>query len=58
MPPAMSTTPKDGDEMADETTAEIATYFRVLVGTRVRYADTKADSDTVILMLAPWPETL
>src|SRR5271156_3572530 len=54
----MSTTPKDGDEMADETTAEIATYFRVLDRTRVRYADTKADSDTVILMLAPWPETL
>ena len=54
----MSTTPKDGDEMADETAAEIATYFRVLDGTRVRYADTKADSDTVILMLAPWPETL
>ena len=44
--------------MADETAAEIATYFRVLDGTRVRYADTKADSDTVILMLAPWPETL
>ena len=44
--------------MADETAAEIATYFRVVDGTRVRYADTKADSDTVILMLAPWPETL
>jgi pimeloyl-ACP methyl ester carboxylesterase len=44
--------------MPDETIADIATYFRVLDGTRVRYADTKADSDTVILMLAPWPETL
>ena len=44
--------------MPDKTTAEIATYFRVLDGTRVRYADTKSDSDTVILMLAPWPETL
>src|ERR1700693_2137633 len=44
--------------MADQTTSEIATYFRVCDGTRVRYADTKADSDTVILMLAPWPETL
>jgi pimeloyl-ACP methyl ester carboxylesterase len=44
--------------MPDKTTAEIATYFRVLDGTRVRYADTKADSDTVILTLAPWPETL
>jgi pimeloyl-ACP methyl ester carboxylesterase len=40
------------------TTSEIATYFRVCDGTRVRYADTKAESDTVILMLAPWPETL
>ena len=39
-------------------TAEIATYFRVLDGTRVRYADTKVDSVTVVLMLAPWPETL
>jgi pimeloyl-ACP methyl ester carboxylesterase len=44
--------------MADRTASEIATYFRVCDGTRVRYADTKADSDTVILMLAPWPETL
>src|SRR5271167_4414966 len=44
--------------MADQATAEIATFFRVLDGTRVRYADTKADSDTVILMLAPWPATL
>jgi pimeloyl-ACP methyl ester carboxylesterase len=44
--------------MADQTASEIATYFRVCDGTRVRYGDTKADSDTVILMLAPWPETL
>ena len=44
--------------MADQTTSEIATYFRVCDGARVRYADTRADSDTVILMLAPWPETL
>jgi alpha/beta hydrolase family protein len=44
--------------MADQTTSEIATYFRVCDGARVRYADTKADSDTVILKLAPWPETL
>ena len=44
--------------MADQTTSEIVTYFRVCDGTRVRYADTKAESDTVILMLAPWPETL
>jgi pimeloyl-ACP methyl ester carboxylesterase len=44
--------------MADQTTSEIVTYFRVCDGTRVRYADTRVDSDTVILMLAPWPETL
>jgi pimeloyl-ACP methyl ester carboxylesterase len=44
--------------MADQTTSDIATYFRVCDGTRVRYADTKADSDTVVLMLAPWPESL
>lgn len=36
----------------------IATYFRVYEGVRVRYADTKADSGTTVLMLAPWPETL
>jgi pimeloyl-ACP methyl ester carboxylesterase len=36
----------------------IATYFRVCDGVRVRYADTKADSDTTILLLAPWPESL
>jgi pimeloyl-ACP methyl ester carboxylesterase len=44
--------------MADQTAAEIATYFRVCGGARVRYADTKEDSGTVILMLAPWPETI
>ena len=44
--------------MSEQTTAEITTYFRVCDGVRVRYADTKADSDTVVLMLAPWPESL
>jgi pimeloyl-ACP methyl ester carboxylesterase len=44
--------------MTDQTTSEIVTYFGICDGARVRYADTKADSDTVILMLAPWPETL
>src|SRR5271154_4863944 len=44
--------------MSDQTASEIVTYFRVCDGTRIRYADTKSDSDTVILMLAPWPETL
>jgi pimeloyl-ACP methyl ester carboxylesterase len=36
----------------------ISTYFRVLDGVRVRYADTRADSDTTMLLLAPWPESL
>jgi len=36
----------------------ITTYFRVCDGVRVRYADTKTASDTVVLMLAPWPESL
>ena len=44
--------------MSEQTAAEITTYFRVCDGVRVRYADTKADSDTVVLMLAPWPESL
>ncbi len=38
--------------------ASITTYFRVCDGVRVRYADTKAKSDTTLLMLAPWPESL
>jgi len=41
-----------------EPAAPITTYFRVCDGVRVRYADTRADSDTVVLRLAPWPETL
>ena len=36
----------------------ISTYFRVCDGVRVRFADTKADSDTTLLLLAPWPESL
>jgi pimeloyl-ACP methyl ester carboxylesterase len=36
----------------------ITTYFRVCDGVRVRYADTRADSDTTMLLLAPWPESL
>ena len=38
--------------------APISTYFRVCDGVRVRYADTKADSATTLLLLAPWPESL
>src|SRR6476620_7776765 len=40
------------------TASPITTYFRVSDGVRVRYADTKADSDVTVLLLAPWPETL
>ena len=36
----------------------IVTYFRVCDGVRVRYADTKAESATTLLLLAPWPESL
>lgn len=38
--------------------APITTYFRVTDGLRVRFADTKADSDTTVLLVAPWPETV
>jgi pimeloyl-ACP methyl ester carboxylesterase len=44
--------------MADQKRSDIATYFRVCDGTRIRYADTKKESDTVILLLSPWPETI
>ena len=36
----------------------ITTYFRVCDGVRVRFADTGADSDTTVLLLAPWPESV
>ena len=36
----------------------ITTYFRVCDGVRVRYADTRAESATTLLLLAPWPESL
>ena len=44
--------------MNESIASPITTYFRVCEGVRVRYADTRADSDTVVLMLAPWPESL
>ena len=43
--------------MADEALAQINTYFRVCDAVRVRFADTKADADVTVLMLARWPET-
>jgi pimeloyl-ACP methyl ester carboxylesterase len=36
----------------------ISTYFRVCDGVRIRYADSKGDPGTSVLLLAPWPETL
>src|SRR6186997_604459 len=44
--------------MSAEAGSPITTYFRVCDGVRVRFADTKADSDSTVLLLAPWPETL
>src|SRR5258708_19398776 len=44
--------------MSTGTESQMSTYFRVFDGVRVRFADTKADSDTTVLMLAPWPESL
>jgi pimeloyl-ACP methyl ester carboxylesterase len=44
--------------MSTETVSPITTYFRVCNGVRVRFADTKTDSDFAVLMLAPWPESL
>ena len=45
-------------QLSIEPASPLTTYFRVCDGVRVRYADTRADSDTVVLMLAPWPESL
>jgi pimeloyl-ACP methyl ester carboxylesterase len=36
----------------------ITTYFRVCDGARIRFADSNAKSDTTVLLLAPWPETV
>ena len=41
-----------------EVVSPISTYFRVCDGARVRFADTRADSDVTMLLLAPWPESL
>jgi len=44
--------------MSAEQISPITTYFRVCDGVRVRFADTNADSDTTLLLLAPWPESV
>jgi pimeloyl-ACP methyl ester carboxylesterase len=43
--------------MSTQAASPITTYFRVCDGVRVRFADTRADSDVTVLLLAPWPET-
>jgi pimeloyl-ACP methyl ester carboxylesterase len=45
-------------QMSTQAASPITTYFRVCDGVRVRFADTKADSGTTLLLLAPWPESL
>jgi pimeloyl-ACP methyl ester carboxylesterase len=44
--------------MTSRTGSAITTYFRVCDGVRIRFADSKAESDTTVLLLAPWPETV
>ncbi len=44
--------------MSAEAGSPITTYFRVCDGVRIRFADTGADSDTTVLLLAPWPESV
>ena len=44
--------------MSAEAGSPITTYFRVFDGVRVRFADTKSDSNVTVLLLAPWPESL
>jgi pimeloyl-ACP methyl ester carboxylesterase len=44
--------------METQTSVPITTYFRVCDAVRVRFADTEADADATVLLLAPWPESL
>ena len=44
--------------MSAEGVSAITPYFRVCDGVGVRFADTNADSDITVLLLAPWPEIL
>ena len=44
--------------MTAQTGSAITTYFRVCDGVRVRFADSKAESGTTVLLLAPWPGTV
>src|SRR2546421_985974 len=44
--------------MSTEASSPIPTFFRVCDGLRVRFADTRADSNISVLLLAPWSESL
>jgi pimeloyl-ACP methyl ester carboxylesterase len=44
--------------MSAQPESPITTYFRVCDGVRVRFADTNADAETTVLLLAPWPESV
>src|SRR5262245_19640616 len=44
--------------MSTEKVSPITTYFRVCDGVRVRFADSRADAASTVLMLARWPETV
>ena len=44
--------------MTTDQPSSITTYFRVTDGVRIRFADSKAESDTTVLLLSPWPESL
>src|SRR2546421_4831116 len=48
----------EDSQMSAEVVSPITTYFRVCDGVRVRFADTRADSDVIVLLLAPWPESV
>src|SRR4051812_23999565 len=49
---------KETVRMSAEAATPIPTYFRVHDGLRIRFADNRANSDTTVLMLAPWPESV
>ena len=49
---------EESGQMGAEAVSTISTYFRVCDGVRVRFADTREDSDITMLLLAPWPESL
>jgi pimeloyl-ACP methyl ester carboxylesterase len=49
---------KENRAMDNAAAPSISAYFRVCDGVRVRFADSKADLGTTVLLLSPWPESL